>query len=157
MTHPVTPPRRRPAELALGAVSHFSARKLLGPAVVVAGAAAAGVAIWTGDPRTPGGPLPTCPTKAFLGVICPGCGSLRAVDSLLHGDLLGALGFNALGVVGLALLLWSFVAYCTRLWTGRRIPLWSNSRHAATVLLVAVTVWFVARNLPVEPFLSLRV
>ncbi|MGF2945529.1 DUF2752 domain-containing protein [Mycobacterium sp. Lab-001] len=34
--------------------------------------------------------LPVSPTKALLGVDCPGCGSPRMVYFLLHGDLRAA-------------------------------------------------------------------
>ena len=40
--------------------------------------------------RTSPGHYPTCPFLAITGWYCPGCGSLRAVHDLLHGDLAGA-------------------------------------------------------------------
>lgn len=123
------------------------------------GALAAGACavIWVADPTTPGGFLPVCPTKALLGIDCPGCGTLRMIYSLLHFDFLSALQFNALGVVALAFL---FVAY--GMWTygravGRKISSWQNHRWAATVTMVLVVVWFVVRNLPFAPFTALRV
>lgn len=123
------------------------------------GALAAGACavIWVADPTTPGGFLPECPTKALLGIDCPGCGTLRMIYSLLHFDFLAAVRFNALAVVALAFL---FVAY--GVWTygrvvGRNISGWQHQRGAAAVTMVLVTVWFVVRNLPFEPFTALRV
>jgi len=77
--------------------------------------------------------------------------------SLLHFDFLAAVRFNALAVVALAFL---FVAY--GVWTygrvvGRNISGWQHQRWAAAVTMVLVTAWFVVRNLPFEPFTSLRV
>ena len=63
-------------------------------------------AVWVGDPTTPGGPLPLCPTKLLLGIDCPGCGGLRMLYCLMHGNLLAAARFNALGLVALVLLVW---------------------------------------------------
>ncbi|HEY0229106.1 MAG TPA: DUF2752 domain-containing protein, partial [Mycobacterium sp.] len=60
-------------------------RGLGAPLLVVASTTAACVAIWIGDPTTPHGPLPVCPTEALLGIDCPGCGSLRMLYSLMHG------------------------------------------------------------------------
>ena len=50
------------------------------------------------DPNSPGH-YPVCPLKALTGLDCPGCGGMRAVHSLVHGDLLGALDHNLLAVV----------------------------------------------------------
>jgi uncharacterized protein DUF2752 len=46
------------------------------------------------DPLT--SPLaPPCLFTAIFGVRCPGCGSLRALHALAHGDVKAALAFNA--------------------------------------------------------------
>jgi len=42
-------------------------------------------------------------------VICPGCGTVRAVSCALHGDLFGALDHNHMVVVVLPLLVWIWV------------------------------------------------
>jgi len=130
----------------------------LGPPLGVA--VVAGLAccvLWVGDPLTPGGILPVCPTKALLGIDCPGCGSLRMIYSLLHGDVLGALRFNALGLVSVLFLLWAFGAWTYGRFVGRRISSWQHQRWSAAVALVLVSVWFVVRNLPTAPFTSLYV
>jgi len=66
---------------------------LVGAALVVAT-----VYIGAVDPNSPGH-YPVCPLKAFTGLDCPGCGGLRAVHSLAHGDVVGALNHNVLAVV----------------------------------------------------------
>jgi hypothetical protein len=131
--------------------------RLGGPLLVGAVAAGACAVIWFADPTTPGGFLPVCPTKALLGIDCPGCGTLRMIYSLLHFDFLAAVRFNALALVAVAFL---FVAY--GMWTygrviGRKVGGWQNHRWAAVVTMMLVTVWFVVRNLPFAPFTSLRV
>ncbi|MCK8616095.1 DUF2752 domain-containing protein [Gordonia sp. C13] len=138
-------------------MSVLSNHRILGPATVVTGAGICCAAVLLGDPTTPGGLLPVCPTKLVFGVTCPGCGSQRALYSLLHGDLSAALHYNAAFVLAIGLLLFVFGAYCLRLWTGRRIRGWQNMRYSAVVVLVAVVAWFVVRNIPVEPFWSLHV
>jgi len=47
---------------------------------------------------------PVCVFHQLTGLQCPGCGTLRAAHQLLHGNLASAWHFNALFVVGLALL-----------------------------------------------------
>ncbi|MCW2590755.1 MAG: hypothetical protein JWQ86_3182 [Mycobacterium sp.] len=114
-------------------------------------------AVWMGDPTTPGGPLPVCPTKALLGIDCPGCGSLRMLYSLLHGDVPASVRYNALGLVAVLFLLWAFGAWTYGRIVGRRIVSWQHQRWAAAVALVLVSVWFVVRNLPFAPFTGLFV
>ena len=56
---------------------------------------------------------PACLFTAAFGVRCPGCGSLRALHALAHGDLKSALAFNAPLVyvlpLAIALLLYSLL------------------------------------------------
>lgn len=114
-------------------------------------------AVWVGDPTTPNGILPPCPIKALLGIDCPGCGSLRMLYSLLHGDLWAAFRFNALGVVALVLVVWAYLAWTYGRVVGRRIESWQHSRWAALVALVLWSLWLVVRNLPIAPFTALYV
>lgn len=44
---------------------------------------------------------PFCVLYRTTGVLCAGCGSLRALHSLLHGELAAAYGFNPLLVATL--------------------------------------------------------
>jgi hypothetical protein len=135
----VTQPRH--AALGLGA-----------PLIVAASATLACAAIWAGDPTTPGGPLPICPTKALLGIDCPGCGSLRMLYSLMHGNVLAATKFNALALAALVLLVWAYLAWTYGRVTGQRIRSWQHWRWAPMVTLCLVSTWFVVRNIPFAPF-----
>jgi hypothetical protein len=76
---------------------------------------------------------------------------------LLHGDVLGAARFNALGLVSVLFLLWAFGAWTYGRMVNRRIVSWQHQRWAAVVALVLVSAWFVARNLPIAPFTALYV
>ena len=40
--------------------------------------------------------FPGCPSKKYLGIACPGCGSQRAFHHFLHGDFVGAFMYNPL-------------------------------------------------------------
>src|SRR3984885_5234113 len=111
----VTQPRHVP--LGLGA-----------PLTVAAAATLMCAAIWAGDPTTPGGPLPVCPTKALLGIDCPGCGSLRMLYSLMHGNVGAAARFNALALVASVLLVWAYLAWTYGRVSGRRIRSWQHWR-----------------------------
>lgn len=122
------------------------------------GAAGLGcAAVLLGDPTTPGGPLPVCPTKLLLGITCPGCGSLRMIYSLLHGDLPAALHYNAVSLLVTPLLVVAWVTWTRSRWRGRPVRSWQHWRWAPSVALAVTAVWFVVRNIPVEPFSQLRV
>lgn len=138
--------RPGPARLRLGA-----------PLLVAAASTLVCAAIWAGDPTTPNGPLPVCPTKALLGIDCPGCGSMRMLYSLMHGEPLAAVRFNALGLLALALLVWAYLAWVYGRVAGRRIRSWQHHRWSAVVTLSLVLAWFVLRNLPFPPFSALYV
>lgn len=114
-------------------------------------------AIWFGDPTMPGGPLPACPTKLLLHIDCPGCGSMRMLYSLMHGDLAAAVRYNALALVALVLLFWAYLAWAYGRVSGRRVCSWQHHRWTPVVTLTLVSVWFVVRNIPFAPFTALRV
>ncbi|WP_082135724.1 DUF2752 domain-containing protein [Mycobacterium sp. EPa45] len=140
-----------------GQATHGRLARLGQPLLVGALAAGACAAVWIADPTTPGGMLPLCPTKALLGVDCPGCGTLRMIYSLLHGDLLAAIRFNALGLVALVFLAVAYGTWSYGRATGRQIVGWQRHRLAPYIALVLVSVWFVVRNVPFAPFTALRV
>jgi Protein of unknown function (DUF2752) len=127
------------------------------PLLVAASSTLVCAAIWMGDPTTPHGPLPVCPTKALLGIDCPGCGSLRMLYSLMHGDLFAAVRFNALGLAAVVFVVWAYLAWTYGRITGRRIKSWQHGRWAAVVTLTLVLAWFVLRNIPFAPFTGLYV
>jgi hypothetical protein len=132
-------------------------RALSAPLAVATGAGVCCVAVLLGDPTTPGGPLPVCPTKALFGIDCPGCGGMRMVYSLLHGDIRAALHYNALSLVVLLLLGWSAVAWTVARLRGRPVGTWLQWRWTPLVFVIAFASWFVVRNLPFAPFSGLFV
>jgi hypothetical protein len=100
------------------------------------------------DPNQPGH-YPTCPVKALTGLDCPGCGSLRALHDLAHGNVMGALGHNVLLVVWLPVVVLAGMRWAT----GRTLQAWLLARHTGWAAFAVVTCWAVLRNLPF-PFLA---
>jgi hypothetical protein len=114
--------------------------------VALAGCAAVTVA----DPNEPGH-YPTCPFLALTGLQCPGCGTLRAVRALLHGDLLAAASLNLLTVALLPVLAWGWVGWLQHR-RGRRARPPAIPTAAAWALVVVVPAFWLLRNLPVAPW-----
>ena len=105
------------------------------------------------DPRRHGF-YPRCFFHSLTGLNCPGCGGLRAVHQLLHGNFATALQFNALAVIclpflGLALLNQASDA----IWKKKlfRFHLPGAWIMALFFVMVAFTI---ARNLPIFAWLS---
>lgn len=105
------------------------------------------------DPSTSSAIYPQCPFKAVTGFDCPGCGTTRAMHSLLTGDVGRALDHNALFVLALPVLLWWAIRGAVRS-TGRKPPgpglRWRPWMTWTLVSLVGV--FWVVRNLPWGPF-----
>jgi hypothetical protein len=90
------PVRAGPAPgLAVGAPGR---RDVRGPLAAALAGLAAVTYLALSDPYRPGRHL-VCPLLALTGLLCPACGSQRAVHSLAHGDLVGAWDMNPLLVV----------------------------------------------------------
>ena len=89
--------------------------------------------------------MPKCPVKFFTGFDCPGCGSQRAIHALLHGDLAGAFGYNAILFLFIPLLALTGYAELTR---SRHPALYRRLSHPLLVgaMLVLLILWGVARN-----------
>jgi len=99
--------------------------------------------LFTYDPAT-SQLFPPCPFHAVTGLYCPGCGSLRALHHLLHGDLAAAVRLNPLMVLSIPILclLSAFPRWTYRPWVS-----WS----ALTILIA----YGIVRNIPAWPFCCL--
>lgn len=144
------PPHGRPA----GPPAHRSgprpaasrARRLAAPVATLAGIAAAWTYVGQVDPNEPGH-YPVCPLYALTGLYCPGCGGLRSAHAVAHGDLVTALGDNALAVVGYAVFALFWVLWLVRAW--RRLPVRVPQKPVWWWTLGGVILLFtVVRNLP---------
>ena len=115
-----------------------------------------GAFLYVYDPAR-GGLYPTCTFHQTTGLLCPGCGGLRAAHQLLHGHLATAFYFNPLVVLSLPLAAWVGVGWLLRLCKGQPTAfmvrcswLWYGG---AVVLLFSIL-----RNLPGQhsPWLGLH-
>lgn len=122
------------------------------PSAALAGAVSFGALVATVDPNEPG-LYPTCPVLALSGLYCPGCGSLRALHALAHGDLVTALERNPLFVVALAFLVVAFPSWALGRWRGTSLS-WDPSIKVISLVLGLVVAFTVLRNVPGWTWLS---
>ena len=122
-------------------------RRVVAPVATIAGLAAATIALHVRDPHASGS-WGYCPIS-LLGLYCPGCGGLRAVNDLTHGDLMGAVSSNALLILAMPLAVFVLARWTLDAWRGRqrgRTAL--SSWPVLSVGIALTTVFAVARNLP---------
>lgn len=90
--------------------------------------------------------FPRCPFFVVTGLKCPGCGTQRAVHSLLHGNVVDALRFNAILAVAIPFLALMGVALAVR----RRYPKLHRRLNGSLSIwcwLVLVVGWWIGRNI----------
>jgi hypothetical protein len=98
--------------------------------------------------------FPICLFRALTGLLCPGCGSTRAMHQLLHGHLVEAFELNPLLLIGLPFLFFALVRYSIFAVRGiipRRNILPASIIYA--LFFIIVSFWIV-RNTSVYPFES---
>jgi Protein of unknown function (DUF2752) len=126
--------------------------RLLGPVVVGVTAAAVTLLVAVVDPERPGH-YPVCPTYALTGFYCPGCGGLRAVHALTHGEFGLALHRNPLVVLGLPLVAWAYLAWLRRRALDRPVS-WLPPRALGVAIAGLLGAFTVLRNLPAFSWLA---
>lgn len=123
------------------------ARRLLPPGAVL-GLVAAGVGyVATVDPHE-AGHYPTCPFLAISGLYCPGCGGLRMVNSLAHGDMAGGFGSNPLAFLFLPVLAYLWGSWAMAAVRGRSMASVLFRPPVTYAFIGIVVVYGVVRNLP---------
>jgi hypothetical protein len=120
----------------------------------LAAAAAAAVALRVFDPAT-SGVFPPCPLYYLTGWYCPGCGSLRAIHQLLHGNLQGAWAMNPLTIILLPFLAYGLASHALLELRGQGLPRLFLPAMWIRALGVAIVLFGIARNLPLHPFSQL--
>ncbi len=124
--------------------------RILAGAGILAAAAGAFVVVYF-NPVTAGF-FPVCPLHALTGLNCPGCGLTRGFHALFHGDVLGALHFNALLPVYLLIFVYLFVSMLSVAARGRGLSFNIFRPNLIWSFLIIALVFGVVRNFPVYPF-----
>ncbi len=103
-----------------------------------------------------GGIFPPCPFNYLTGLYCPGCGSLRGLHSLLHGNFLKAMDHNILMVLSLLLVFYLYLMELDLYING--MPL-IKKRHFGktfyTIIITVIVAYWILRNINAYPFIIL--
>ena len=123
--------------------------KKIALALGLAGGCVAALVLYFFDPvRVP--IYPVCQFHRLTGLDCPGCGSLRAMHALLHGQIDAALHFNLLLVLSMPLFAGLAGRYFWRQKKG--LPGLAIPTSWLWIYLAAWVVFGVVRNMPIHAF-----
>jgi len=126
--------------------ARFSSRRYITLAPMLLVAAGAGALLFCFEPGRHGF-YPRCLLHQTTGLLCPGCGSLRAMHQLLHGHILEALHLNALFVLAVPPACYWVARSRVRAMKRQPANLDIQPRWFWTVL-IACTLFGILRNLP---------
>lgn len=117
-------------------------------AFAVALTVAAGLAtLYLFDPATHGF-YPVCVLHQTTGLLCPGCGTLRALHQLTHGNFVAAWRFNPFVIMLTPVALWLGARELIWFATGRRLPAVVTRPVFGWALVAGLVVFGIVRNLP---------
>lgn len=132
----------------------FKAARPVALGVSVLVAAGAGLVLFCFDPRQYHF-YPVCFFHQTTGLLCPGCGALRAGHQLLHGHLAAAFHFNPMLMLSMPVVAWLGARYGLRKARNQPVSIGLRPRWL-WLMLVAVLAISLVRNLPGTPFDWLR-
>ncbi|QSB04315.1 DUF2752 domain-containing protein [Natronoglycomyces albus] len=150
----LAPPVKEP-----GPIKRFFALPWVGPVAVLLGFATAAAAVLYYNPTNEVGPT-TCAFKLMTGFDCPGCGGTRAFYYTLTFNLPEAARNHAMALFAAPFLTWMFAQWSVpRLFPrlGWRWPVFVVTPRITFWFLGVWAVYWIARNLPWEPFIHLYV
>ena len=90
-----------------------------------------------------------CPFHVTTGMHCPGCGSIRAMDDLIHLKVLNALSHNALLIVSL------FLSIAIFLYSKEKFYHLMYHPKSPWIIFGVITLFWILRNLKFHPFCHL--
>ena len=128
-------------------------RTLTEPLVAAGAAAASAVLVGAVYPRYPE-LFPSCPSRTLFGVWCPLCGGTSSASALATGRVSDAIRSNAFVPVLVVLTAWSWLAWVLR--SVQRDWLPAVPRWLWTTVGVLWLAYGILRNVPIEPFASLK-
>lgn len=96
--------------------------------------------------------IPCCPFYWATGLYCSGCGTLRGLHELFHGNVVRAAKYNIMVFVLVPVAIGVLTSEVAILLRGRPLSLWRCSARECRILVVVLVLHFVLRNIPVYPF-----
>ena len=96
--------------------------------------------------------FPRCVFNSVTGYYCPGCGSQRAIHSLLHLNFAGVVGNNFLFLPAVLLLIYHYSFVFLNKKFSWKLPNIFYFKSTPWIILAIIILFWILRNLPVYPF-----
>ena len=96
--------------------------------------------------------FPRCLFNSITGYYCPGCGSQRAVHSLLHLDFAGVVSYNFLFLPAALLIFYHYLHPVFNRFFGWKLPNVFYFRNTPLIILGVIVLFWILRNIPGYPF-----
>lgn len=96
--------------------------------------------------------FPRCIFYSLSGYYCPGCGSQRAIHSLLHLNIPGVVQNNFLFLPAVLAIAYHFLHSVLNRWLNWRLPNIFYMKNTPWVIFGIILLFWLLRNLPFYPF-----
>ncbi len=96
--------------------------------------------------------FPKCIFHSVTGYHCPGCGSQRAIHSLLHFDLAGVVSNNFLFIPAMLLIVYHYAHPLLNKLLHWKLPNILYRKITPLIILGLIILFWILRNLPFYPF-----
>ncbi len=91
---------------------------------------------------------PPCVWLSLTDTYCAGCGSMRGVQSVIQGDILGVSSYNILLFLALPYLFYSFIVVGIKAFTGYRPLTILLTRNEILFIVFLIVLFWILRNIP---------
>ena len=93
--------------------------------------------------------FPRCPTNKYLGILCPGCGSQRALHDLFNLDFVSSFRHNPLMMISIPYILGGYYFETRKSWTirQRKIRNFFYGLKAIWVVFGLIVLYTIGRNI----------
>lgn len=96
--------------------------------------------------------FPRCIFYSLSGYYCPGCGSQRAIHSLLHLNIAGVVQNNFLFLPAVLAIVYHYLHPILNRWFNWRLPNIFYLKNTPWIIFGIILLFWVLRNLLVYPF-----
>ena len=96
--------------------------------------------------------FPRCIFHGLTGAYCPGCGSQRALHSLLHLNIGGVVSYNFLFLPAALLVIYHYAHPFLNKIFEWKLPNVFYLKNTPWIIFAVIVLFWIARNLPWYPF-----
>ncbi|MBT3382732.1 MAG: DUF2752 domain-containing protein [Prolixibacteraceae bacterium] len=96
--------------------------------------------------------FPKCVFHSITGYYCPGCGSQRAIHSLLHLNFYSVVSNNFLFLPAVLVVMYHYLYSFINQRFNLKLPNIFYFKSTPWIILVVILIFWILRNLPIYPF-----